>query len=81
MPAMKEGQKAGEKTRNFIKFKRELQNSYATELFVSKPVREGLSGGGVKTLYIEPGSPWENGYNESCNGKLHNGLLNLVCCN
>jgi putative transposase len=24
----------------------------------------------VKTLYIEPGSPWENGYNESFNGKL-----------
>jgi IS30 family transposase len=25
---------------------------------------------GVKTLFIEPGSPWENGYNESFNGKL-----------
>jgi putative transposase len=24
----------------------------------------------VKTLYIEPGSPWENGYNEPFNGKL-----------
>ncbi|WP_240475102.1 integrase core domain-containing protein, partial [Terasakiella pusilla] len=29
-----------------------------------------------KTLYIEPGSPWENGYNESFNGKLRNELLN-----
>jgi putative transposase len=24
---------------------------------------------GVKTLFIQPGSPWENGYNESFNGK------------
>ena len=32
---------------------------------------------GVKTLYIEPGSPWENGYIESFNGKLRDELLNL----
>ena len=31
---------------------------------------------GVKTLYIEPGSPWENGYNESFNGKLRDECLN-----
>jgi len=30
----------------------------------------------VQTLYITPGSPWENGYNESCNGKRHYELLN-----
>jgi putative transposase len=30
----------------------------------------------VKTLFIEPGSPWENGYNESFNGKLRDELLN-----
>jgi putative transposase len=30
----------------------------------------------VKTLYIEPGSPWENGYIESFNGKLRDELLN-----
>ena len=30
----------------------------------------------VQTLFIEPGSPWENGYNESFNGKLHDELLN-----
>ena len=29
------------------------------------------------TLYIEPGSPWENGYVESLNGKLRDGLLGL----
>ncbi len=31
---------------------------------------------GVKTAYIEAGSPWENGYNESFNGKLRDELLN-----
>ena len=30
---------------------------------------------GVTTLYIEPGSPWENGYGESFNGKLRDELL------
>ena len=30
---------------------------------------------GVKTLFIEPGSPWENGYNASFNGKLPDELL------
>lgn len=39
-------------------------------------VRDWLSGIGAKTLYIEPGSPWENGYNESFNGKLRDELLN-----
>ena len=29
----------------------------------------------MKTLYIEPGSPWENGYIESFNGKLRDELL------
>ena len=31
----------------------------------------------VKTLFIEPGSPWENGYIESFNGKLRDELLNV----
>lgn len=39
-------------------------------------MREWLGRIGVKTLYIEPGSPWENGYNESFNGKLRDELLN-----
>ena len=30
----------------------------------------------MKTLFIEPGSPWENGYIESFNGKLRDELLN-----
>ena len=44
--------------------------------FTAKVVREWLSRIGVKTLFIEPGSPWENGYNESFNGKLRDELLN-----
>ena len=44
--------------------------------FCSKAVREWLRDLGVQTLFIEPGSPWENGYNESFNGKLRDELLN-----
>jgi transposase InsO family protein len=44
--------------------------------FTAKAVRKWLGRVGVKTLYIEPGSPWENGYNESFNGKLRDELLN-----
>jgi transposase InsO family protein len=38
--------------------------------FTAKSAREWLGRVGVKTLYIEPVSPWENGYVESFNGKL-----------
>jgi transposase InsO family protein len=44
--------------------------------FTASAVREWLPRVGVKTLYIEPGSPWENGYNESFNGKRRDELLN-----
>jgi len=43
--------------------------------FTAKAVREWLAKVGVKTLFIEPGSPWENGYIESFNGKFRNELL------
>lgn len=43
--------------------------------FTAKTVRKWLENTGVKTLYIEPGSPWENGYIESFNGKLRDELL------
>jgi transposase InsO family protein len=43
--------------------------------FTAKAVREWLGRVGVTTLYIEPGSPWENGYIESFNGKLTDELL------
>jgi len=44
--------------------------------FTAKAIRNWLSSLGVKTLFIEPGSPWENGYIESFNGKLRDELLN-----
>lgn len=42
----------------------------------AKIVRGWLAGVGTQTLYIEPGSPWENGYCVSFNGKLRDELLN-----
>ena len=44
--------------------------------FTAKAVQDWLRRVAVKTLYIAPGSPWENGYNESFNGKLRDELLN-----
>ena len=44
--------------------------------FTAKAVREWLERVRVKTLFIEPGSPWENGYVESFNGKFRDELLN-----
>jgi putative transposase len=44
--------------------------------FTALAVREWLKKLDVKPLFIEPGSPWENGYNESFNGKLRDELLN-----
>src|SRR5450756_1036636 len=44
--------------------------------FVAKQLREWLAKVGTGTLYIEPGSPWENGYCESFNGKLRDECLN-----
>jgi transposase InsO family protein len=43
---------------------------------VGKSLRQWLDNLGTKTIYIEPGSPWENGFCESFNGKLRNELLN-----
>jgi transposase InsO family protein len=44
--------------------------------FVANRLREWLADIGVKTAYITPGSPWENGYCESFNGTLRDNLLN-----
>jgi len=44
---------------------------------VARALREWLARLGTKTLYIEPGSPWENGYCESFNGKLRDECLKL----
>jgi putative transposase len=49
--------------------------------FVAIAVKGWISGVGAKTAYIEPGSPWENGYVESFNGKLRDELLNAEVFN
>jgi transposase InsO family protein len=43
--------------------------------FVAEAVRSWLSGRGAKTLYIAPGSPWENAYSETFNSRLRDELL------
>ena len=44
--------------------------------FIAKAVQEWIAAVGARTAYIEPGSPWENGYCESFNSKLRDELLN-----
>ena len=44
--------------------------------FIAIALRDWLGRLGVKTLYIAPGSPWENGYCESFNSKLRDEFLN-----
>ena len=44
--------------------------------FVARELRKWLAQTGAKTLYIEPGSPWENGYCESFNSKMRDEFLN-----
>jgi len=43
--------------------------------FIATAVQKWLGQVGVKTLYIPPGSPWKNGYDESFNGSLRDELL------
>jgi putative transposase len=52
-----------------------IRSDNGTE-FTAREIRKWLNCLGVKTLFIEPGSPWENGYIESFNGKLRDELLN-----
>ena len=44
--------------------------------FIAEAVRNWIGAVGAKTAYIEPGSPWENGYVESFNARLRDELLN-----
>ena len=44
--------------------------------FVAETVRRWIEAVGAKTAYIEPGSPWENGYCECFNARFRNDLLN-----
>ena len=45
-------------------------------VFIAEAVRDWINAVGAKTAYIEPGSPWENGYVESFNARLRDELLN-----
>ena len=44
--------------------------------FIATRLRDWLAGVGVATAYIEPGSPWENGYCESFNARMRDEFLN-----
>ncbi|NOD65878.1 MULTISPECIES: IS3 family transposase [unclassified Ruegeria] len=44
--------------------------------FIAQAVRDWIAAVGAQTAYIEPGSPWENGYCESFNGRFRDELLN-----
>ena len=44
--------------------------------FIAKALKDWLAQTGCKTMYIEPGSPWENPYIESFNGKFRDECLN-----
>ena len=44
--------------------------------FTAKKIRHWLNGAGITTAYIEPGSPWENGYIESFNSRMRDEFLN-----
>jgi putative transposase len=54
-----------------------IRNNNGSE-FTVKKLRAWLMDVGVSTTYIEPGSPWENGYCESFNGKMRDEFLNRV---
>ena len=49
--------------------------------FAATAVKGWISGVGGRTAFIEPGSPWENGYVESFNGKLRDELLDCEVFN
>ena len=53
----------------------QLRSDHRSELIVNV-VKDWLARIGMRTLYIKQASPWENGYNESFNGKLRDELLN-----
>lgn len=45
--------------------------------FIAKAIGQWLTSLDVKTLYVEPGSPWQNGYAESFHSRLRDELLNM----
>lgn len=57
-------------------FRRSHPFRYNGPEFVAQAVRDWIKAVGATTAYIEPGSPWENGYCESFNARLRDELLN-----
>jgi putative transposase len=55
---------------------RSISVQIMVRFFTARVVHQWLKRIGVRILLIEPGSPWENGYNERFNGKLWDGKLN-----
>lgn len=49
--------------------------------FVARAIKRWLAARGMKTIYIEPGSPWQNGYAESFNGRFRDECLNAEVFN
>lgn len=49
--------------------------------FIARQVKLWLGSKAIKTLYIEPGSPWQNAKGESFNGRLRDECLNMECFN
>ena len=45
--------------------------------FIANAVREWITERGMKTLYIEPGAPWQNPYSESFNARFRDEFLNV----
>jgi putative transposase len=57
---------------------RHIRSDHGPE-FIARTLRQWLTALQVAPLYIEPGSPWENGYCESCNGKMRDQLSTGSC--
>ena len=53
-----------------------VERRIGSPAFLARDLRQWLGKVGTGTLYIEPGSPWDNGYCESFNGKLRDECLN-----
>ncbi len=72
--SFKKGTKGGQKRAAITSKQRFFPTCYGPE-FVAQAVRDWIAAVGAKTAYIEPGSPWENGYCESFNARFRDELL------
>ena len=52
-----------------------IRSDNGTE-FIAQKIQEWLCGNQIKTLYIDPGSPWQNGYIESFHSRFRDECLN-----